>query len=75
MRISFPQIRQRQRRTGKCAVCGKKTTQTLSVEQTVNPLNKDAGGRPKTETAIRKELAAELRAMLERPLHCPEHRQ
>lgn len=74
MKISFLRVQLKRRRTGPCATCGKKTTQTLAIEQTVNPFNKDGRGQPKTEAMIRKELAAELGAMLEKPLYCPGHR-
>ena len=74
VKISFLRIELKRRRTGVCATCEKKTTQTLAIGQTVNPFNKDARGQPKTEATIRKELAAELRVMLEQPLYCQEHR-
>lgn len=48
MRIRFDEIRRTRKRSGPCATCGKPTTQTLAVSQTVNPFNLDASTK-KTE--------------------------
>lgn len=76
MRIRFDEIRRTRKRSGPCATCGKPTTQTLAVSQTINPYNLDASTqRPKTAAQIQKELSEELQQMSKAPLRCSEHRE
>lgn len=48
--------------SGKCPVCGKRTTRKATFMQTVNPFNRNADGAVKTESEIGAELRAEAKA-------------
>lgn len=45
-----------------CTVCGKKMRRQLTVDQTINPFNKNSDGEPKTRGEIWEELGAQLDA-------------
>lgn len=61
MRVSlrFDEIAIKQKKTGPCIRCKKKTTKTKKFSQTINPFNKDASGCIKTAQQIIVEIDAE----------------
>jgi hypothetical protein len=52
--------------SGKCLVCGKKKKRMFSVENTINPYNKNEHGEPKTYSEVSKDVNQQLREFLER---------
>jgi hypothetical protein len=61
---------QKSRRRGLCSRCGKRTTRTVKVLQTLNPFNRSPKGIPKTRKEIAAEFSAELAEELKAPLLC-----
>jgi hypothetical protein len=68
--VVFHKVSLRDRRSGKCSRCGKRTTRTLKAWQTLNPLNKAADGLPKTLEQIFSELKQDILKWRESPLRC-----
>jgi hypothetical protein len=51
----FEPVQLRVSKSGKC-VCGKRVTRSETLEQTINPFNKNAKGEVKTRSEIWEEL-------------------
>ena len=66
----FDEVSLSTRRAGKCSGCGKRTTRTIRVYQTVNPFNKNAKGIPKSREEILDEVRRELGEQKAKPLLC-----
>ena len=60
--VNFQEISTTARSTGKCSVCGKRTTRSRRFWQTVNPFNRNADGTIRTPDDIRQSLSAEVAA-------------
>lgn len=54
--VRFQAVRVRRQLSGKCPVCGKRTSRSMTFEQTINPWNKNKDGNPKTYSEIIVEL-------------------
>lgn len=68
MRVVFEVVSLSQRKTGKCAICGKPAVRSIKVEYTINPYNRNADGMPKTREEVRADVRAELDRRLAEPL-------
>jgi len=62
IRITFDAVKRQAIRAGYCPVCGRRTTRQVTFEQTINPYNLNADGRPKTWREIEVELEERARA-------------
>lgn len=51
----FESVKLSANKSGKC-VCGKRVTRSVTLEQTINPFNKNAKGEVKSYSEIWKEL-------------------
>ena len=69
-RVVFEELSISHVRDGRCSACGKRTRRIAKVWQTLNPLNKNAVGVPKSRGEIYQELRVDLDVLLSRPLLC-----
>ncbi|QDP45501.1 hypothetical protein SEA_FUZZBUSTER_17 [Microbacterium phage FuzzBuster] len=60
----FDEVTRRRVVQGKCSVCGKRTTRTLAVTNTVNPFNKNADGTIKTRDEVAADVSRQLGEMV-----------
>ena len=60
--ITFQIIKRRGQKSGKCSVCGKRTSRAITFEQSINPWNKNANGDTKSISQIHDELVAKINA-------------
>ena len=67
MRYDFQRIAQTGYRSGVCDVCGKRGERQVTIEQTVNPFNKNPDGTVKTVAQVVDAVNAELRAWKAKP--------
>lgn len=74
MIVTFQQCKVWRRKSGRCYICGKRTTRSKTFMQTVNPWNVVAGSdglpRPKTVPEIYQELNRHADAWCAEDLTC-----
>ena len=64
----FESVKLQTRKSGKC-VCGKRVTRSVTLEQTINPFNKNAKGDLKSYHEIWTELEAEAKEWKGKPVY------
>ncbi len=74
MRHVFDKVSLKGRKTVKCGGvgggCGRRLTRSREFWQTVNPMNRDGSGLPKTRETIRAEIQAERDAWAKQEEYC-----
>jgi len=66
--VTFDEVSQIGRKSGKCAVCGKQTNRQQKFFQTLNPYNKNKDGNPKSRTEIYAELREQIAEWKKEPI-------
>jgi hypothetical protein len=59
MHITFRQIKTIVKKSGKCPICGKRSTKQQTICNTVNPFNKDKDGNVKSPDQVYQDVKAE----------------
>lgn len=62
MRITFQAIRRNVTKTVKCECCGKSLRRSTTIENTVNPWNRNDDGTVKTASQVRDDVDAQAKA-------------
>lgn len=70
MKHTFEKVVVRKRKTGTCVRCEKRRARTRAFFQTINPWNKNADGKAKSEYEILDELHAAASAWQKLPMVC-----
>lgn len=65
---NFPEVTKRGKKSGKCVVCNKRTTRSITVTHTVNPFNKNADGVPKSYEEVLADVTAKRDKWLAEPV-------
>lgn len=65
---NFAEVTKRGKKSGKCAVCGKRTTRSITITNTINPFNKNADGAPKSYDEVLADVTAKRDGWLANPV-------
>ena len=60
--VTFDVVKARREVKRKCSRCGKSRKRIFTVENTINPFNKNAQGFPKSATEVRADVEAQVDA-------------
>ena len=62
MIVNFQRVVRKRKIRVACPGCGKKRYRVISVEETINPFNKNAEGKPKSQSEVYQSVTAKLDA-------------
>jgi len=66
--ITFHMIKRRGSKCGTCIICGKRATRSITLEQSINPWNKNKDGYPKSASEIHDELVKKINEWRAEPI-------
>lgn len=68
--ITFASVKRSAVLKGACTECGRKRTRTATVENTINPFNRNSDGLPKSRAEVTVDVERQLAEIKAQPFVC-----